>query len=156
MLTIRLQRTGRANLPTYRIVVAEHSAPIKGRFNDIVGHYLPNRNPAVLEYKKEQIVEWIKKGARPSNTVARLLKKDGFADIDMEKYIDSYTKKKKRKASDEEESAPPAAESAETTPKEEVKAEESTPAEEKTEEPPKEEAPKEEEVKSDDTDDKKE
>ncbi len=41
MLVVRLQRTGRKNLPAYRIVVAEKARPVKGKYLEIVGHYLP-------------------------------------------------------------------------------------------------------------------
>ena len=98
MLRIRLQRTGRENLPTFRLVVAEHQKPVKGKYKEILGHFLPLHNPKILEYKAERIVHWIKHGARPSNTVARLLKKNGFKEqgIDLDTFIESYTKKKKK------------------------------------------------------------
>lgn len=92
MIVIRLQRTGRENLPTYRIVVAEKRKPVKGKFLEILGHYLPAQDPSVLEVDGARAQEWIKKGAIPSNTVARLLKRSGVKD--MEKYMDRYTKKR--------------------------------------------------------------
>ena len=98
MLRIRLQRTGRENLPTFRLVVAEHTKPVKGKYKEILGHFLPQRNPKALEYKTERIVHWIKHGAHPSNTVARLLKKYGFKEqgINLDTFIQPYTKKKKK------------------------------------------------------------
>lgn len=95
MLVIRLQRTGRENLPTYRLVVAEKARPVKGKYLEIVGHYLPARNPPVFEHKDEQINAWIAKGATPSDTVARLLKKAGFKNMD--KFIVRYAKQKSKK-----------------------------------------------------------
>ncbi len=92
MLVIRLQRTGRENLPTYRIVVAEKRKPVKGKFLEIIGHYLPARDPKVIEVNGQRAEEWIKKGAIPSDTVARLLKKQGLKDMD--KYIERYTKQR--------------------------------------------------------------
>ncbi len=103
MLKIRLQRTGRENIPTYRLVVAEKRDPVKGRSLEVVGHYLPARNPVVFEHNDERIQYWIGKGAIPSTTVARLLKKAGLKN--MEKFIETYTKKKPKK----EEAAAPAA-----------------------------------------------
>lgn len=91
MLVIRLQRTGRENLPSYRVVVAEKARPVKGKFLEIVGHYLPTRDPKVFEHNDERIKQWIAKGAVPSNTIARLLKKSGVAG--MEKFITTYTKR---------------------------------------------------------------
>lgn len=95
MLVIRLQRTGRENTPTYRLVVAEKARPVKGKFLEVVGHFLPARNPAEFVHEDERIVHWIKKGAIPSDTVARLLKKEGLKDMD--KFIERYKKQKSKK-----------------------------------------------------------
>lgn len=92
MLIIRLQRTGRENLPTYRLVVAEKARSAKGKFLEILGHFLPARTPAVLEVKKDRVEHWMKQGAAVSDTAARLLQKEGMKG--MEKYIERYTKKK--------------------------------------------------------------
>lgn len=100
MLGIRLQRTGRKNAAAYRIVVAERSSPIKGRFVEILGYYLPRRNPVVFECNAERIAHWVGNGARPTDTVARLLKKNGIDGMD--KFVETYTKKKKRNPSEEE------------------------------------------------------
>lgn len=94
MLVIRLQRTGRENLPTYRLVVAEKARPVKGKYMEIVGHYLPAREPVSFEHKDERILHWIGKGAVPSDTVARLLKRAGVAGMD--KFVRRYAKRKKK------------------------------------------------------------
>jgi len=107
MLVIRLQRTGRENLATYRLVVAEKRKPVKGKFMEILGHYLPTRKPSVFEHNDERISEWIKKGAIPSNTVARLLKKEGMKDMD--KFIQTYAKQRSKKAPPEAPPSPAAA-----------------------------------------------
>lgn len=91
-------------MPTYRIVVAEKARPVKGKFLEIVGHYLPAQKPKVFEHNAERIEEWVKKGAIPSNTVARLLKKAGMKNMD--KFMDTYTKKRPK---GEEPPAPAAA-----------------------------------------------
>ena len=101
MLIIRLQRTGRENLPTYRIVVAEKARPVKGGILELLGHYLPAANPPVVELKKERIAHWMSKGSSVSNTTARLLSKNGIKG--MEKYITRYTKKRSK---NEEAAAP--------------------------------------------------
>lgn len=100
MLIIRLQRTGRENLPTYRLVVADKARSVKGKFMEIIGHYLPARKPAVFEVKKDRVEYWMQRGAAVSNTAARLLQKEGMKG--MEKYIERYTKKKTK----DEEAAP--------------------------------------------------
>jgi small subunit ribosomal protein S16 len=76
MLKIRLTRTGKKKKPTYRIVVAEHQNPIQGKFTEIVGHYDPFTKKVVLN--KEKVLSWMNKGAKPSNTVAKLFKKEGI------------------------------------------------------------------------------
>ncbi len=141
MQKIRLQRTGNKNNPTYRIVVADKRNAAKGKFTEILGHYLPTREPVVFEFDKERTEHWLKMGAQPSDTMARLLASQGVKGL--EKYIERYTKKKKRNAPEEEEApaAPPAA--AEEAPAEEVK-EEEKPAEEPKEEEKKEESKEEE------------
>lgn len=107
MIVIRLQRTGRKNLPSYRIVVAQKERAVKGKFLEIIGHYLPQRNPAVFEVQKDRVTDWVKRGAIPSNTLARLLKKNGVNG--MEKFIQRYTKQKSRNAAEEEAAAAVAA-----------------------------------------------
>ena len=94
MLKIRLQRTGRENVPTYRIVVAEKTSPAKGKFLEVLGHYLPAQNPVVFEHHDERILHWVKNGAIPSETVARLLFKAGIKE--MQKYITPYTKQRRK------------------------------------------------------------
>jgi small subunit ribosomal protein S16 len=107
MIVIRLQRTGRRNLASYRIVVAEKERSAKGKYLEIVGHYLPQRTPAVFEVRKERILEWVKNGAIPSDTAARLLKNNGVQG--MERYIIRYAKRKpKDSAQSDEPSAAPA------------------------------------------------
>jgi len=95
VLRIRLSRTGKTNQPYYRIVVAEHSAAVKGRYNEILGHYIPLQKPKKLEFNEERIKYWISKGAKPTDTVASLLKNSGVAG--MEPYIEPRDKKHKKK-----------------------------------------------------------
>ncbi|TSC57570.1 MAG: small subunit ribosomal protein S16 [Candidatus Peregrinibacteria bacterium Greene0416_19] len=95
MLVIRLQRTGRENDPTYRLVVAEKARPVKGKHLEVVGHYLPARKGEGFVHKDERIAYWIGQGAIPSDTVARLLRKAGLQNMD--KFILRYTKRKSKK-----------------------------------------------------------
>lgn len=71
MLVIRLRRIGKKNKPSYRIVVAEHTMPIQGKFVEDIGFYNPHTKTIGL--KKDRASEWLKKGAKPSNTVAKLM-----------------------------------------------------------------------------------
>lgn len=95
MLKIRLQRTGRENKPFYRIVVAEHAAPVKAKYVDLLGFYNPIANPRVFKIDLEKAKGWISKGAKPSNTVARLMKGEGIEGMDA--YIVPMADRKKKK-----------------------------------------------------------
>ncbi len=75
MLSIRLRRTGTTKRPYYRVVVADSQAWRDGRFVEVLGHYDPRRHPAVVKIDAERAQYWIKRGARPSDTVRSLLKK---------------------------------------------------------------------------------
>lgn len=112
MLVIRLQRTGRENLATYRLVVTEKARAVKGKFLEIIGHYLPAQKNPVFKIEKERVEHWVAKGAIPSDTVARLLKREGFKNMD--KFILKYTKQRSKSAPAEEPAAAaPAAPAAE-------------------------------------------
>lgn len=75
MLAIRLRRTGTTKRPYYRVVVADSQAWRDGRFVEILGHYDPRKNPAVVKIDVERAKYWIGKGAQASDTVRSLLKK---------------------------------------------------------------------------------
>lgn len=140
MLVIRLSRKGRRNRPIYRIVVAEHSRPTDGKFVEVVGTYNSIAADKPLSVKKDRVEYWMSQGAKPSNTVAKLLNKVGFnlEVIKKNKPSKQKTKEEDKKVTEKD------------TPKEEKKEEVQTevadqvPAEEaKTEEAPKEEKKKE-------------
>jgi small subunit ribosomal protein S16 len=78
MLRIRLTRTGKKKQPTYRFVVAEQKAPIKGKFIEILGHYNPRTEPKTIVIDKEKAKSWMDKGAKPSSTVADLFVTQGI------------------------------------------------------------------------------
>jgi len=74
MLMIRLARFGSKKKPTYRVVVIEKERARDSRNIEVVGIYNPITEPKVVNLKHERIEHWIKSGAQPSDTVARLLK----------------------------------------------------------------------------------
>ena len=78
MLRIRLRRTGRSKAPHYRVVVADQRAPRDGDFVEIVGHYNPRSNPKELAFREDRVRHWLAQGARPSETVHRLLHREGL------------------------------------------------------------------------------
>jgi small subunit ribosomal protein S16 len=74
---IRLHKMGAKKRPFYRLVVADSRAPRDGRFIEIIGHYNPIVDPVEIVVDKDKAQDWMKKGAKPSETVKRLLKKVG-------------------------------------------------------------------------------
>ena len=78
MLKIRLRRTGAKKQPSYRVVVAESTAPRDGTFLEILGHYNPLTDPATFQVKEDRVKAWIQRGAQPTERVDRLLKKQGI------------------------------------------------------------------------------
>ncbi|MBS0333799.1 MAG: 30S ribosomal protein S16 [Proteobacteria bacterium] len=81
MLKIRLARGGAKKRPYYSIVVADSHSPRDGRFIEKVGAYDPllkKDDPNRVTLKAERIQEWIKKGAQPTDRVARELAKQGI------------------------------------------------------------------------------
>ncbi|MBA4795306.1 30S ribosomal protein S16 [Phenylobacterium sp.] len=81
MLKIRLARGGAKKRPYYHIVVADSRSPRDGRFIEKVGAYNPllkKDDPTRVTLKVERIQEWIKKGAQPTDRVARFLSQEGL------------------------------------------------------------------------------
>jgi small subunit ribosomal protein S16 len=75
MLSIRLRRTGSTKRPYYRVVVADSRAWRDGRFVEVLGHYDPRKDPAVVKIDSERASHWLGLGARASDTVRSLLKR---------------------------------------------------------------------------------
>ena len=75
---IRLTRMGKKKAPTYRVIVADERAPRDGRFIDEIGFYDPTQEPSVVKIDTEKAKDWIAKGAKPTDTVAKLLKIAGL------------------------------------------------------------------------------
>ena len=76
MLMIRLARFGSKKKPTYRLVVIEKERARDGRAVEVVGHYNPVAQPQIVVLKHDRIQYWMKNGAQPSDTVARLIRKN--------------------------------------------------------------------------------
>ena len=77
MLRIRLRRVGLKKQPSYRMVIAENEWPRDGRFLEIVGRYNPRTNPETVEVNEERMYHWLKNGALPTESVAKILTKQG-------------------------------------------------------------------------------
>jgi small subunit ribosomal protein S16 len=75
---IRLARHGAKKRPFYRIVVADTRSPRDGRYIEQVGTYDPLPSPPLVSVKRERLERWLTRGARPTETVAQMLKRAGF------------------------------------------------------------------------------
>ena len=75
MVRIRLARMGRKRRPFYRVVAADSRAPRDGKFIEILGTYNPMKDPMELKFNMDRIQHWIDHGAKPSDTVARLIER---------------------------------------------------------------------------------
>lgn len=82
---IRLKRMGSKKRPFYRIVVADSRSPRDGRFIETVGTYNPLVEENQVTLKEERVLEWLSKGAQPSDTVRNILSKEGV----MKKFHES-------------------------------------------------------------------
>jgi small subunit ribosomal protein S16 len=72
---IRLARHGAKKRPFYRIVVADQESRRDGRFIEIVGTYNPLKEPADVSLKNDRIDYWLEKGAKPTDTVRNIIKR---------------------------------------------------------------------------------
>src|SRR5690606_8354624 len=70
-------RMGKKKQPTYRVVAADSRSPRDGRFIEIVGSYDPRREPSVVRIDNEKAVDWLRKGAQPTDAVRKLLEISG-------------------------------------------------------------------------------
>ncbi len=80
MVKIRLRRVGARNNPSYRLVVVDSRSPRDGAFIQVIGHYNPLTDPETVVIDEEKARSWLKEGAQPTATAARLLAKVGIAD----------------------------------------------------------------------------
>lgn len=75
---IRLMRMGAKKSPFYRLVVADSRAPRDGRSIETLGHYDSTTEPAIIKIDEEKAINWLQKGAQPTDTVKSLLSKTGI------------------------------------------------------------------------------
>ena len=76
---IRLARVGSKKNPIYRVVVADSRSPRDGKFIEIVGRYNPQTQPSTIEIDEAKVMDWISKGAQPTDSVRRLMKAQGIS-----------------------------------------------------------------------------
>ncbi|MGE5648201.1 MAG: 30S ribosomal protein S16 [Acidobacteriota bacterium] len=76
MLMIRLARFGAKKKPSYRVVVIDKERARDSRAVEVVGYYNPVTQPPTVNLKHDRVEHWLKVGAKPSDTVARLIAKN--------------------------------------------------------------------------------
>jgi len=74
---LRLQRHGKKGKPFYWIVAADSRSKRDGRFLEKLGTYNPNTNPAQIELNIDSAVQWLEKGAQPTDTTRTILSHEG-------------------------------------------------------------------------------
>ena len=75
---IRLTRVGATKRPSYRVVAIDSRKPRDGRSLEILGYYDPLTDPATVQIDADKLNAWIAKGARPSDTVGKLMRQAGI------------------------------------------------------------------------------
>ena len=75
---LRLTRCGRHKRPFYRVVAADSRMRRDGRFLEVVGTYDPLKTTEKAEFKQERVLDWLQKGAQPTNPVRALLRRAGI------------------------------------------------------------------------------
>jgi small subunit ribosomal protein S16 len=80
VLKIRLRRTGARKKPSYRIVVAESTAPRDGKYVEIIGTYDPLTDPATIKLDGDRAKHWLSVGAQPTERVVKLMAREGLVD----------------------------------------------------------------------------
>ncbi|MCC6572232.1 MAG: 30S ribosomal protein S16 [Planctomycetes bacterium] len=79
MVKLRLTRTGRRKLVTFRLVACDSRSPRDGRFIEVLGNYNPRTTAdKKLTFDKDRVEYWIGKGAQPTLIVWNLLRKHGI------------------------------------------------------------------------------
>lgn len=75
---IRLKRMGAKKSPFYRVIVADSRSPRDGRFIETLGHYDSTTQPATIKIDEDKAIDWLKKGAQPTDTVKDLFSQTGI------------------------------------------------------------------------------
>ena len=75
---IRLTRVGATKRPSYRVVAIDSRKPRDGRSLEILGYYDPLTDPATVQIDSDKLNAWIAKGAKPSDTVGKLMRQAGI------------------------------------------------------------------------------
>ena len=74
---IRLTRMGKKKQPSYRVVVMDSRRPRDGAYIEQIGTYDPRREPSLIEIDNDKAVDWLRKGAQPTDRARKLLEISG-------------------------------------------------------------------------------
>jgi small subunit ribosomal protein S16 len=77
----------------YRVVVADQRSPRDGRFIEIIGQYKPLTNPSEIAIDEDKALDWLRKGAQPTEQARALLKRQGI----WTKFVESKPKREPAK-----------------------------------------------------------
>ena len=83
MLSIRMTRMGSKKKPYFRVVLAEARSGLQGDIIENLGTYNPRSKPAQVDINKERVEHWLKRGARPSDSVRTLLSRHLSRDLSV-------------------------------------------------------------------------
>lgn len=78
MVRLRFRRVGRKKQASFRLVAADARSPRDGRFIEILGHYNPRTEPPTVLFKEERVLDWLSRGAQPTESVQVLLVSSGI------------------------------------------------------------------------------
>ena len=92
---LRLKRTGAKKAPRYRIVAADSRFPRDGRDIETIGYINPTTDPETVVLDAEKALDWLNKGAQPSDTVRNILSRQGV----MKRFHDQKAAAKAKKSS---------------------------------------------------------
>ncbi|MBN2750407.1 MAG: 30S ribosomal protein S16, partial [Bacteroidales bacterium] len=87
---IRLSRHGRKRAPFYHIIVADSRAPRDGKYIERIGSYNPVSNPAIIDLDFDKALDWLQKGAQPTDTTRAIL---SYRGVFMKKHLLEGVKK---------------------------------------------------------------
>jgi small subunit ribosomal protein S16 len=108
VVRIRLRRVGKRKQPVYRVVVADQRSPRDGRFIEVIGQYKPLSDPSEIVFDTDKALDWLRKGAKPSDSVVALLKRTGIWSTFVADKGPAPKKPKRRAAAGKEAATTPA------------------------------------------------
>ncbi len=93
-VSIRFRREGRKHRAFFRMVAADSRSPRDGKFLEILGYYDPLPTPEVVSCKKDRLIYWLSKGAKPTQSVKSILSRKGI----WKEIVDEINTSKKKES----------------------------------------------------------